>query len=143
MLPGFMRGLIWSAGFAAVCLLVLFALLAAGVNALGLLKTRLPAGIGRIVLFFLVGGIIAPVTEEIFFRGILYGYLRWWGLFPALVLSTILFVLPHLSTQRVPVTQAAGGIVFAAAYEMEKSLMAPIIIHSLGNMAIFTISLLI
>jgi hypothetical protein len=35
-----------------------------------------------------------------------------------------------------------GGIIFAVAYEMEASLMVPITIHILGNMAIFTLSLI-
>jgi membrane protease YdiL (CAAX protease family) len=34
-----------------------------------------------------------------------------------------------------------GGIVFAVAYEVEGSLMVPITIHVLGNMAIFALSL--
>jgi hypothetical protein len=59
----------------------------------------------------------------------------------AVILSTLLFVLPHAIQQRSPITQVVGGIVFAVAYEVEDSLMVPIIIHVLGNMAIFLISL--
>jgi membrane protease YdiL (CAAX protease family) len=33
-----------------------------------------------------------------------------------------------------------GGIVFAIAYEKEKSLMVPVTIHCLGNMAIFSLT---
>jgi hypothetical protein len=40
------------------------------------------------------------------------------------------------------VTQAIGGIVFAAAYEVEGKLMVPISIHVLGNIAIFSLSIL-
>jgi membrane protease YdiL (CAAX protease family) len=89
-----------------------------------------------------VGGIISPVVEEIFFRGILFGFFRRWGATTAVVLSTILFVLPHLKRGAIPVTQMVGGVVFAAAYEKEKSLAAPIIIHSLGNLSIFSLSLI-
>jgi hypothetical protein len=35
-----------------------------------------------------------------------------------------------------------GGIIFALAYEIERSLMVPVTIHVLGNMAIFTLSLI-
>jgi membrane protease YdiL (CAAX protease family) len=33
-----------------------------------------------------------------------------------------------------------GGILFAVSYEVEKNLLVPITIHSLGNLAIFTIA---
>jgi|LGVF01.1.fsa_nt_gb hypothetical protein len=35
-----------------------------------------------------------------------------------------------------------GGILFAVAYETSGSLAAPIVIHVLGNLAIFTVSLI-
>jgi len=44
--------------------------------------------------------------------------------------------------QWIPLPQIVGGILFAAAYEKEKNLMVPITIHVLGNMAIFSISLI-
>ena len=95
-----------------------------------------------IVLFFVVGVLVAPMAEEVFFRGILYGFFRRWGVSAALVLSTLLFVLPHLGTSGLPITQVIGGVLFAVAYEKEGSLIVPIIIHASGNMAIFTFSLL-
>jgi hypothetical protein len=42
----------------------------------------------------------------------------------------------------IPLAQVVGGIVFAVAYEIEGSLMVPITIHVLGNLAIFTLSLM-
>jgi len=42
----------------------------------------------------------------------------------------------------IPLPQVVGGLVFAVAYEIEESLMVPIIIHVLGNLAIFTLSLM-
>ncbi|MGD8962327.1 MAG: CPBP family intramembrane metalloprotease, partial [Desulfobacterales bacterium] len=81
--------------------------------------------------------------EEIFFRGILYSFFRRWGIPTAVILSTILFILPHSSGTTLPVTQLIGGILFAVSYEIEKNLWVPIMIHSLGNLAIFTLALLI
>jgi hypothetical protein len=52
--------------------------------------------------------------------------------------STALFAAFHLPGP--PVTQIVGGIVFAVAYHTGKSLMVPIVIHVLGNLAIFTLS---
>jgi membrane protease YdiL (CAAX protease family) len=82
------------------------------------------------------------VTEELFFRGILYGYFRRWGIFPALFLSTLFFVLLH-PVKALAVTQTVGGVLFAAAYEIEGNLLVPITIHVLGNLAIFSLPFLV
>jgi len=95
-----------------------------------------------VLIYLVIGGVIGPVAEEIFFRGILYGFFRRWGVYAAVALSTSLFVLPHLTGDSLPFTQIVGGIVFAAAYERENNLMVPITIHCLGNLAIFSIPFL-
>jgi membrane protease YdiL (CAAX protease family) len=129
---GIKKGLIWSIVLAYL----------AGINALRMLYTPLPYSKALIFIYLLIGGVIGPLAEEIFFRGILYGYLRRWGVYAAVTISTLLFVLPHLGGGNLPVTQLVGGIVFALAYEKEKNLMVPITIHCLGNLAIFSIGLL-
>jgi membrane protease YdiL (CAAX protease family) len=140
---GFKRGLIWAAAFAFISCLVVAGLLLTGIHALTFIQTRLPAKHKDIALFFLVGGIIAPVAEEIFFRGLLFGFLRRWGFPLALVLSSLLFVLVHPLNRGFPFTQIVGGLLFAVAYEVEGNLLVPITIHALGNLAIFTLSLLL
>jgi membrane protease YdiL (CAAX protease family) len=139
---GVIKGLTWSVGFGVLALLGFFILSIYGHNPLQLIKTRLPRWPGDIILFYLVGGIVAPIAEEVFFRGVLYGFFRRWGVVVALVLSTVLFVLPHLGGHGLPITQIIGGLLFAIAYEIEGNLLTPITIHSLANLAIFTISLL-
>ena len=59
--------------------------------------------------FFVVGAIVAPVAEEVFFRGVLYGFFRRWGAFIAVVISTVLFVIAHPIGSGVPWQQIAGG----------------------------------
>jgi hypothetical protein len=113
-----------------------------GHDPLQLIKTSLPRRQTDILIFFLVGGIVAPVAEEVFFRGILYGFFKRWGVVVAIVLSTALFVLPHLRGHGLPITQIVGGVLFAIAYEVEGSLMTPITIHALANLTIFSISLM-
>lgn len=140
---GVKKGLIWSAGFGLLVLVAAMVLhLAAGVNAFELLQGGQPAARNRIWLLFLIGGIISPVTEEIFFRGILYGSLRKWGMLTAITGSTVLFVLAHAIQGTFPLTQVVGGLLFAVAYERERNLMVPIVIHMLGNLAIFTLTFL-
>ena len=141
LFPGLVKGLIWSACFgiaAGVLFMVLFMM---GVNGLKLLRAALPSAPHQIFIFFLVGGIIGPIWEEIFFRGIIFGFFRRWGVFAAIFISTVIFVLPHYDGHHLPLTQIVGGIVFAFAYEREKNLMVPITIHCLGNMAIFSLGL--
>lgn len=140
---GFIKGLIWAVSFGLAAGAILFVIDLLGIKMRALFQMQLPFGSRQLIAFFLVGAIIAPIAEEIFFRGILYGYFRKWGIPAAIILSTLLFVLSHSSGRIVPVTQIVGGILFAVAYEVEKNLLVPITIHILGNLAIFTLSLII
>ena len=143
MVSGLKKGLLWSAGFAAVTAIVFVGLLAASINPLTFIRARIPTQTSDLIFFFIVGGLVGPVAEELFFRGILYGFLRRWGVVVALVFSTLIFVICHPIHQGIPVTRLLGGILFAVAYEISGTLMVPITIHCLGNLAIFTLSLII
>ena len=140
---GLKKGLIWSVSFGAAAAIGLLIVHLAGFKISGLFRMQLPAESSRLIIFFLVGVLVGPIAEEIFFRGILYGFFRRWGVPTAILLSTLLFVMPHTAGSIIPVTQLIGGILFAVAYEVEKNLLVPIVIHCLGNMAIFTLALLI
>lgn len=137
------RGLIWAVVFGAAAGVVLFILHLSGINAKTLFQMQLPANSRDVAAFFSIGAFVAPLAEEIFFRGILYGFFRRWGISTAVILSTLLFVLSHTSGHTLPITQIIGGILFAVSYEVEKNLLVPITIHSLGNLAIFTIAAVI
>jgi membrane protease YdiL (CAAX protease family) len=139
---GIKKGLTWAVLFGAAAGLALLIIYLFDNNVLKQFQMQLPADRYKLIVLFLVGGFIAPVAEEIFFRGILYGFFRKWGMLTALVLSTLLFVLSHPSIHTIPVTQIIGGILFAVAYEIEKNLLVPITIHVLGNLAIFTLALI-
>jgi membrane protease YdiL (CAAX protease family) len=142
---GLKRGLIWSISFGAGAVIVLFIIYLAGIKVSALFRMQLPTESSRLITFLLAGVLIGPIAEEIFFRGILYGYFRRWGIPFAVILSTLLFVLPHSpsSGPAIPITQLIGGILFAVSYEIEKNLLVPITIHSLGNLAIFTLAFII
>ena len=142
---GFKRGLIWSISFGVGAAIILFIIYLGGIKLTALFRMQLPSESSRLITFLLAGVLVGPIAEEIFFRGILYGFFRRWGIPLAVILSTLLFVLPHApsSGQAIPVTQLIGGILFAVSYEIEKNLLVPITIHSLGNLAIFILARLI
>ena len=140
---GFKKGLFWAVTFGVAVGGILLILYYLGINVMSLFQVQLPDDSRTLVTFFLTGAIVAPLAEEIFFRGILYGFFRRWGISVAIILSTLLFVLSHTTGNTLPVTQLIGGILFAVSYEVEKNLMVPITIHTLGNLAIFTLAAII
>jgi membrane protease YdiL (CAAX protease family) len=142
---GCKRGFIWAVSFGVAAGVVLLVFHLAGFRVTALFRMQLPSESSALITFLLTGVLIGPVAEEIFFRGVLYGFFRRWGIPAAIILSTLLFVLPHSHTSGplIPVTQLIGGLLFAVAYEIEKNLLVPITIHITGNLAIFALSLLI
>ncbi len=142
ILPGIKRGILWSLGFGVIVLIGFGIIFLCGINPLKIAHVSISKNSSEIFMLFLLGGLIAPIAEEIFFRGVLFSFLRQWGLLPALILSTLVFAFIH-PVRGIPLTQLIGGILFAAAYEVEQKLMAPIIIHVMGNTAMFTLSLLV
>jgi len=137
---GIRKGVLWSMAFGLVVAVLALALLALGKNPLLFVKMELPDHPRTILLLFVVGGVIAPVAEEFFFRGIIFTFFRRWGFWFALCLTSIIFACLHLASSGIPVVQLVGGVLFAAAFEIEKNLLAPMVIHIMGNLAIFSIS---
>jgi membrane protease YdiL (CAAX protease family) len=137
---GLIRGAVWSLGFAVAAAIGMVVIYLSGKNPLTFVRAPLPKPGVELILFFLVGGLIGPLAEEICFRGILYTYFRRWGVLFAIIASTAVFVGLH-AVHGLPLTQIVGGIVFAVAYETSRNLMVPITIHVLGNLALFSLSL--
>ncbi|OQY03560.1 MAG: hypothetical protein B6I22_11410 [Desulfobacteraceae bacterium 4572_123] len=138
---GLARGITWSLIFGVVAAGTFAFLIIAGINPFKLVRVPLPEPPLQLLVFFITGTLIGPMAEEIFFRGILYGFLRRWGILTALVISNLLFVLMHPLSGTIPVPQIVGGIVFTLAYEIKGELTAPVTIHILGNTALFSLSL--
>ncbi len=76
---------------------------------------------------------VAPITEEIFFRGFVYNILKKWsGAAPAAIASSFLFGIVHTSLpQLIPLTIFA--LIQCWAYEKARSLWLPIVLHMLFN----------
>jgi membrane protease YdiL (CAAX protease family) len=136
---GILRGIVWSKGFGAVVAVGWVAGRLAGIIPVGLFQSRMPQQPADIFTYFVVGAGVAPIAEEIYFRGLVYGYLRRWGPVAAILGSTLLFVAVHPDLQHIPFPQIVGGLLFALSYEVEKNLMVPIVIHMSGNLALFSL----
>jgi len=135
------RGLVWSAAIGAAAGLAGAALWMWGVDPRALVRIPLPGTMARAVTLLVLGGIVGPVAEELFFRGIVYGALRRWGMLTAIAVTTVVFAALHwIGTGAMPLVPAAGGVLFAAAYEREQHLAVPMTIHVLGNLALFGLS---
>lgn len=140
--PGLAVGIAFCAAFAAASLLTeAGGRLLAGKSLLAALAGPPPPA-GELVALLAVGAGIAPLFEELAFRGILYGGLRRrLGPVPAGAAATAAFAAAHLVTTGVPWVQAVGGLAFFAAYEISQSLWAPILVHACGNLALFLLPL--
>jgi len=138
---GLRQGLVWSLGFGFLTAVTFAILLGIGTDPLAYFRSPMPAGVFEMLLLLCVGCIASPIAEEIFFRGLLYGFFRRRGVIVAVILSTGLFVLVHANRPQIPLSQIVGGLVFAVSYEIEGNLMVPITIHILGNAALYALSL--
>jgi membrane protease YdiL (CAAX protease family) len=81
--------------------------------------------------------VVAPVTEELLFRGILFAFIKQRG-YPKLALwgTAVLFGALHLNLMTfIPLTFL--GLVLAWLYDATDNLVAPIFAHSLFNLANF------
>jgi uncharacterized protein len=85
-----------------------------------------------VLLLFLVAG-VAPVAEELFFRGMLYPVMRRrWGSVAAVVLNALLFALIHYFPILLP-GLFTSGLIFAWVRERSGSIIPSIVLHSLQN----------
>ena len=86
-----------------------------------------------IALFVVTAAIAAPIFEEILFRGFLMAsltrYVPAWG---AIVISSLIFALAHLSLSEVlPLTTL--GIMLGLVYMRTRNLLTSMLLHSLWN----------
>lgn len=86
-------------------------------------------------LITLIGaGILVPIAEELYFRGLIH---RWFqprlAFWPRVLVSSILFALAHFDSVGVVASSYVMGVVNAVAYEKSKSLWLPILIHMSTN----------
>ena len=82
-------------------------------------------------------GILVPISEELYFRGLLHTW--FWGkterVWLRVLASGSIFALAHADSISVVVASFVIGLVNAVAYERTRSLFIPIVIHITTNSA--------
>ncbi|HEX5807281.1 MAG TPA: type II CAAX endopeptidase family protein [Anaerolineales bacterium] len=85
------------------------------------------------VWFFIVGGVFAPLVEEIFFRGFLFqGFRQRYGWITGMLLSAAIFAAAHLDLI-VLIPTFLLGCLLAYVYHRSNSIWPGIILHFLVN----------
>ena len=91
-------------------------------------------GLSGLVFIFVSGVIMAPLFEEIVYRGILFqGYVKRFGFWSGLALSTSFFVLIHYYGVYGSLSVATFGIGACALFRATGSLWTAILFHSFSN----------
>lgn len=85
------------------------------------------------VWFFVVGAILAPLVEEIFFRGFLFqGFRARYSWVSAMLLSSAIFAVAHLDLASLVPTFVLGNLL-AYLYQRSNSVWPGVILHMLVN----------
>ncbi|MCE5322839.1 CPBP family intramembrane metalloprotease [bacterium] len=90
-------------------------------------------GGGSFAIILILGALVAPLVEEVFFRGVLYGMLRsWMRVWGAAAFSAAIFAFGHpLPEYFLPIFVL--GAAFALVRERTGSLMPSMIAHAIHN----------
>ncbi|NJK99710.1 MAG: CPBP family intramembrane metalloprotease [Spirulinaceae cyanobacterium RM2_2_10] len=86
-----------------------------------------------LAIFFGTAAIAAPIFEEIIFRGFLLPSLtRYLSVTKAILLSSLIFAIAHLSLSEV-LPLMTLGMILGVVYTRSRSLLASVLLHSLWN----------
>ena len=109
------------------------------------------AGALEVVLLLVLAAVMAPIVEEIAFRGFLYGHLRGavaprarlLSAFVSAIVSSVIFAAIH--PQGLLFVPALGGLAvgFCLYREMRGSLIAPMVAHGINNAFTLTLGLML
>jgi len=103
-------------------------------SAAGALFSSVRASWPLAIIVFLVVAFVAPICEEVVYRGLLWGALeRRWGQWVALTVSTVVFALAHLELTRIPLLLVVA-IPIALARLYSGGLLASIVAHQVTNL---------
>jgi membrane protease YdiL (CAAX protease family) len=134
----FIEGFIGLGVGVLVCIAMIGSIIALYSLSGGALASRDPFGpmVGsfnrvELIAFAVLALVVAPIAEEVFFRGMLYNALRQ-HIFPAFaaLASALVFALFHPFGPVDSVPIALAGLGCAVVYEWRKTLVAPICVHA-------------
>jgi uncharacterized protein len=92
-------------------------------------RSMTPTGLAFDIL---LAGVLAPVLEELTFRGFLYrAWERQWSWVPSMLLTSVVFAIYHANF----VPAFAASVLYVCLYRRTGSLWAPIAVHSFFNIA--------
>jgi membrane protease YdiL (CAAX protease family) len=86
------------------------------------------------LVHLLLGVAMAPLVEEIVFRGLLYrAWEERWGWIVAMLGSSLLFALLHTGG----LVQFGAALLFVCLYRRTGTLVAPMLAHAVGNLCVW------
>ena len=90
-------------------------------------------GVSQLLLLLLMGAVLAPISEELFFRGMIYPLTRYsLGPFWGAIGAGIIFGLAHWDAWRA-IPLAIGGAILCYLYEKSGSIWATVTAHGMWN----------
>lgn len=139
---------LWKPGLAVAIVYLAIGLYASLVDQLGIefLQTE-PGGLEvtlrdswALALYGVTTVVAAPLGEELFYRGLVFGGLSHWGFLPAALVSSVLFALSHVDAATI-VPFIAVGLTMSWLYWRSGSLWDAITFHVLFNLLTFILLL--
>lgn len=134
--------------YAAIMIcLVLLTMLASGIPHQGLYKDLVNiTGFGDPKLqyfFIIISGVLAPIAEELYFRGLIFTYVRnISNVTVAIIVSSIFFGLAHsFVNPYIFISHAVVSIFIGLARQKSNGMIVPIIMHMIWNLLIFALIL--
>jgi membrane protease YdiL (CAAX protease family) len=92
-------------------------------------------------LTLLGAGVLAPIAEELYFRGLIHGWLKSqrFAFWVRVLLSSTLFALAHFDSFAVAVSSLVLGVANAVLYERSRTIWVPIAMHVFTNSVAVTL----
>lgn len=109
---------------------------------IGIPSSNLPININKPINFIylvLTLGILAPISEELLFRGIIFNGLKQKGIKTAVLISSLMFMLVHLNLHQT-IYQFILGVILALAVLYTNNIFSSVLIHFINNTLVLLIN---
>lgn len=109
---------------------------------LGIKSSSLPISLNNplnLIYLIITLGILAPISEELLFRGIILDGLKEKGLTKAVLISSVMFMLMHLNLHQT-LYQFLLGVILALVVIYTNNIFSSILIHFINNTFVLIIN---